>query len=104
MSYWEIYYMASDQVYDVAIVGAGPAGAAMATYLARAGRRVVVVDRAIFPRDKPCAEYLSPAAEPILRELGVLDRFDVTRLSRLRGFRIHAPDGRIFQGDFAATR
>jgi menaquinone-9 beta-reductase len=96
--------MAIDQIYDVAVVGAGPAGAATATYLARAGRHVVVVDRGVFPRDKPCAEYLSPAAEPILRELGAMERFDATRISRLRGFRLHAPNGRVFQGDFAATR
>src|SRR5579871_2910382 len=96
--------MADERIYDVAVVGAGPAGAATATLLARAGWRVVVVDRSVFPRHKPCAEYLSPAAEPILRELGVLDRLNTARISRLRGFRIHAPDGRVFQGDFAATR
>jgi flavin-dependent dehydrogenase len=41
--------------YDVAIVGAGPAGSASAILLARAGWRVALVDRATFPRDKPCA-------------------------------------------------
>lgn len=90
--------------YDVAIVGAGPAGAATATHLARAGYHVVLVDRATFPRDKPCAEYLSPAAEPLLRELGVMEALDVSHPGRLRGFRIYAPGGAIIQGDFSATR
>lgn len=90
--------------YDVAIVGAGPAGAATAIHLARVGRRVVVVDRATFPRDKPCAEYLSPAAEPLLAELGVLDEVEAARPARLRGFRVFAPDGGMFQADFAGTR
>jgi flavin-dependent dehydrogenase len=94
----------SHDTYDVAIVGAGPAGSATATWLARSGWRVVLLDRAQFPREKPCAEYLSPAAEPLLRELGVLDEIEATRPGRLRGFRIYAPNGSVFQGDFAATR
>ncbi|MGH2484408.1 MAG: NAD(P)/FAD-dependent oxidoreductase, partial [Ktedonobacterales bacterium] len=91
-------------LYDVAIVGAGPAGSATATYLARAGMDVALVDRATFPRDKPCAEYLSPAVEPLLADLGVLAAIEATHPARLRGFRIFAPDGRMFQGDFAGVR
>ncbi|MBF6589828.1 MAG: FAD-dependent monooxygenase [Ktedonobacterales bacterium] len=94
----------SPEFYDIAIVGAGPAGAAAAISLARAGWRVVVVDKAVFPRDKPCAEYLSPAAEPLLRELGALAEIEDERPARLRGFRVFAPNGGTFQGDFAATR
>jgi flavin-dependent dehydrogenase len=90
--------------YDVAIVGAGPAGSASAILLARAGWRVALVDRASFPRDKPCAEYLSPAAEPLLTDLGVMEQLEATRPARLRGFRIYAPKGGLIQGDFAATR
>jgi flavin-dependent dehydrogenase len=90
--------------YDVAIVGAGPAGSASAILLARAGSRVALVDRATFPRDKPCAEYLSPAAEPLLTDLGVMEQLEATRPARLRGFRIYAPSGGMIQGDFAATR
>ena len=90
-------------VYDVAVVGAGPAGSATAIHFARAGRHVVVVDRVTFPRDKPCAEYLSPAAEPLLTELGVMGEIEATHPARLRGFRIFAPNGATFQGDFANT-
>src|SRR5262245_44296308 len=94
----------TDALYDVAVVGAGPAGSSTAAYLARAGWRVVLVDRAAFPRDKPCAEYLSPAAEPLLRGLGVLDGLAQDPPGRLRGFRIYAPGGGVIQGDFAATK
>ncbi|HZC78165.1 MAG TPA: FAD-dependent oxidoreductase, partial [Ktedonobacterales bacterium] len=92
------------RLYDAAVVGAGPAGSSTATYLARAGWRVALVDRAAFPRDKPCAEYLSPAAEPLLRDLGVMDALAAHPPSRLLGFRIYAPGGGVIQGDFAATK
>jgi len=90
--------------FDIAIVGAGPAGSASAILLARAGWRVALVDRATFPRDKPCAEYLSPAAEPLLTDLGVMDQLEAMHPARLRGFRIYSPNGGMIQGDFAATR
>jgi flavin-dependent dehydrogenase len=90
--------------YDVALVGAGPAGSASATLLARTGLRVVLLDRARFPRDKACAENLSPAAEPILRDLGVLDAIAAGPVGRIAGFRVYAPGGRVFQGDYAGSK
>ena len=54
---------------DVAIVGAGPAGSAAAIALARAGRRVVVVERHIFPREKVCGGCLSGTGTRRLHEL-----------------------------------
>ena len=54
---------------DIAIIGAGPAGTAAATLLARAGREVAVFDRASFPRDKCCGDGLTALA---LRELETL--------------------------------
>jgi len=61
---------------DVLIAGAGPAGSAAAIHLARAGWRVVVADRAAFPRDKPCSEYMSPEAVRLLDRLGVLEALE----------------------------
>jgi menaquinone-9 beta-reductase len=55
---------------DVVVVGAGPAGAAAATELARAGRDVLLVDRARFPRDKCCGDGLTTDALRVLEELG----------------------------------
>ncbi len=56
---------------DVAIVGAGPAGCAAAVELARAGCRVLLLERSAFPRHKVCGEFLSPEVAGILEELGV---------------------------------
>ncbi|GIH05110.1 hypothetical protein Rhe02_31770 [Rhizocola hellebori] len=60
-------------MHDVAIVGAGPAGAAAALAAARAGARVVLLDRSDFPRDKACGDGIAPQALAVLRELGVSD-------------------------------
>lgn len=47
---------------DVLVVGGGPAGSSCAGELRKGGRDVVVADRAVFPRDKPCAGWVTPAA------------------------------------------
>ncbi len=45
--------------FDVAVIGAGPAGSVTAIHLARGGARVLLVDKATFPRDKPCGGGLT---------------------------------------------
>src|SRR3954465_2432419 len=54
------------RAFDVAIVGAGPAGSTAAHRLATAGRRVLLVDRASFPRDKPCGGGVTLRAARLL--------------------------------------
>jgi geranylgeranyl reductase family protein len=56
---------------DVIVVGAGPAGAATAAHLARRGVDVLLVDRARFPRDKVCGDFVGPVALAELESLGV---------------------------------
>ncbi|MGE2714239.1 menaquinone reductase [Mycolicibacterium litorale] len=56
---------------DVVVVGAGPAGSAAAAWAARAGRDVLVIDSAHFPRDKACGDGLTPRAVAELERLGL---------------------------------
>ncbi|OGQ11126.1 MAG: hypothetical protein A2138_20885 [Deltaproteobacteria bacterium RBG_16_71_12] len=58
----------------VAIVGAGPAGSSAATFLARAGAEVTLLERARFPRDKVCGDGLTPRSLWMLEELGLAER------------------------------
>jgi flavin-dependent dehydrogenase len=90
----------SSQV-DVLVAGAGPAGSATATLLARAGFSVLVVDRAAFPRDKACSEYMSPEAVRILMRLGVVEILERAGAFPLEGMKVTGPRGATAHGKFA---
>lgn len=57
--------------FDVAVVGAGPAGSVAAMILARAGARVALIDKASFPRDKACGDLVGPRGVQLLADLGI---------------------------------
>jgi menaquinone-9 beta-reductase len=87
---------------DVLVVGGGPAGSSLAVALARRGVDVSLVDRARFPRPKPCAEYLSPEASRVLASMGALERVEASGAAALSGVRVRAPNGLVIAGDFVA--
>jgi flavin-dependent dehydrogenase len=62
------------EVFDVAIVGGGPAGSVCAAFCAAAGLRTVLIEREKFPREKVCGDCLNPECWPILRDLGIDQR------------------------------
>ena len=64
---------ACDRVWDVAIVGAGPAGAMAAHQLAQRGRDVLLIDKAEFPRAKVCGCCLNRASQHALQQAGLGD-------------------------------
>lgn len=78
---------------DVVVVGAGPAGTAAATHLARAGRDVLLVDKATFPRDKICGDGLTAGALRLLEELG-LDPGEVPSWQPVDDVVVVSPSGR----------
>ena len=90
--------------HDAVVVGAGPAGSATALLLARAGADVLLLDRARFPRDKPCSEYLSPETIRILERIApdVVPAVERAAPAKLYGMKVVAPDGTAMVGRFAA--
>ena len=71
--------------YDVAVIGAGPSGAAAALHSVRRGFETVLIDSAEFPRDKTCGDGLTPRGLHQLNQLGV----EVNSSYRNKGLKLH---------------
>jgi geranylgeranyl reductase family protein len=86
---------------EVVIVGGGPAGSACARYLAAAGRDVLLLDAASFPRDKPCAGWITPE---VLRELPFpIDDYAREHVAQpITRFRIGRIGGRTVEIDYGS--
>ena len=90
--------------HDAIVVGAGPAGSTAAASLARRGRDVVLVDRAEFPRDKPCGDGIPPGTVGILHDLGLRDGLGAAGFARVRVIRLVSARGRDFTVPFDPRR
>lgn len=80
-------------VYEVAIIGGGPAGATCAAFLATAGLRVLLLERSIFPREKVCGDCVNPLAWEVLDHLGLREKVLACTHSVLEGVRFLGIDG-----------
>lgn len=72
--------------YDVVVVGGGPAGSSTAFHLAKRDVRVLVLDKASFPRNKICGDGVAPRAVRTLYKMGLQERLD-GRFNKFHGFR-----------------
>jgi len=86
---------------DVAIVGAGPAGSAAASVLARSGYAVALIDKKNFPRDKLCGDFINPNNLALFRDLGVEEAIFAAPHRRVTGFRITAVSGAAAEARFS---
>jgi flavin-dependent dehydrogenase len=85
---------------DVLIIGAGPAGSTMASLLARAGRKVVLVEKAVHPRFH-VGESLLPANGPLFDDLGVREELDRMAMPKWGVEFVSPQHGRSSQVEFA---
>ena len=82
----------SDTVYDAVIIGGGPGGSAAATFLARAGKRVLVLEKERFPRFH-IGESLLPYNRIIFDEMGVLPKLEAAGFIKKWGAQFHIGNG-----------
>jgi geranylgeranyl reductase family protein len=81
-------------LFDVAIIGGGPAGSSCAAFCAAAGLHTVLVEREKFPREKVCGDCLNPACWPVLHRLNLVDRVRALPHAKLEHVEFIAIKGR----------
>ena len=86
--------------YDVIVVGGGPGGATTASFLARDGHRVLLLEKARFPRDKVCGDAISGKSASVLRELGIQDLVEEAPHAIAEGVVFSGPRGDEIQIPF----
>jgi menaquinone-9 beta-reductase len=86
---------------EVIVVGGGPAGSSTAAALVELGHRVLLFDKASFPRHKPCSDYVNPAGARLLAEMGLLQPILDAGAHCMDGMLVHAPNGGRFLADYA---
>src|SRR5437016_9273416 len=81
------------EIFDVAIVGGGPAGSSCAAFCALAGLRALVLERGKFPREKVCGDCLNPSCWSVLEHLGVAQQVRALPHSKLESVEFIGIDG-----------
>jgi menaquinone-9 beta-reductase len=81
------------EIFDVAIIGGGPAGSSCAAFCALAGLNTLVLERERFPREKVCGDCLNPSCWPVLERLGLTQRVWDLPHSKLASVEFIAIDG-----------
>jgi flavin-dependent dehydrogenase len=90
--------------HDVVIVGAGPSGSLAALVLARAGKKVALLDRASFPRPKVCGNCINPSAWKIWDRLGLTESFSALPHQEMAGFTLRSEGHQLYRHTFRPPR
>ncbi len=84
-------------MYGIIIIGGGLAGLVSSIRLAKAGKKVLVIERKSYPFHRVCGEYISNETRPFLASLGV--NFDDLGIKEISKFQFTSPSGRILETD-----
>lgn len=83
-------------MYDVIIVGAGPAGASAAIFAKKAGLKTLLLEKSFFPRDKICGDALSGKSVRLMRDLGILSDVGNLNGAKINTITFGSPSNRQF--------
>jgi len=86
--------MSENIFYDCIVVGGGPGGATAASFLAKKGKKVLLLEKERMPRDKTCGDGISGKSVAILHELGVLDGIERADHGETRGLTFSGTNGK----------
>lgn len=89
--------------YDVIVIGGGLAGCSTATHLARAGRRVLLLEKQRYPAHKLCGEFLSVEVQGLFQRLGVLGAVEAAGAHPIRHAVLTTLDGPTFETELPGT-
>lgn len=87
--------MPTQSTAQVIVVGAGPAGASAAFFLAQAGVDVLLVDQAVFPRDKPCGDGVTSSGLEVLAQMGLADWVTDNGFQEPKELLLMSPNGTV---------
>ncbi len=90
-----IHGIVDGQEFDVIIVGGGPSGSACASFLGKAGKNVLLLDKAKFPRDKICGDGISGKSVRVMQALDVLPEMAKAEHIKMYGVTFSSPKGTV---------
>ncbi len=86
-----------DGIYDIIIIGAGPAGSAAALFAYKNGLKTLLLEKAVFPRDKICGDAISGKSMAVLKELNLLAETQQLPHSVINSFAFGSPAGKVIE-------
>ena len=88
--------------YDVIVVGGGPGGSTCAALLGRAGKKVLLLDKAHFPRDKTCGDALSGSLR-VQKDMGITEKIRNVQHAVINGVEFSSPEGVVVDIPFESN-
>ncbi|NUN11507.1 geranylgeranyl reductase family protein [Candidatus Micrarchaeota archaeon] len=89
--------------FDVIVVGGGPGGSTAASFIGKAGKKVLLLEKAKFPRDKTCGDAISGKSLSVLRELGLDKVVEANPHGLVTGVLFSSPKGDVVEIPFGTS-